>query len=250
MVSDPVEDVLGELARLAADLGPALAPAGHTELLQAVTRAVRELFSAAACSLALVDQDGEWLEFAAAAGAGSEAVVGMRIPAGQGVAGWVLASGQPIELSDVARDPRFARDVAERTGYVPRSILAMPVEGSQQTLGVLEVLDRGGAGGLGADQGQLLTLFARQAALAVEQARVFADLGRALLQAAALTAGGASLRDALTRAAQAAPRPAAELAELAARFHALARLGPDERRAAIELLGVVVAYAERQRGWW
>ena len=249
-MSDHVEDVLGELARLAADLGPALAPAGHAELLQAVTQAVRDLFSAAACSLALVDQDGEWLEFVAAAGAGAEVVVGMRIPAGQGIAGWVLASDQPIELSDVARDPRFARDVAERTGYVPRSILAMPVEGSQQTLGVLEVLDRGGAGGLGADQGQLLALFARQVALAVEQARVFADLGRALLQAAALTAEGASLREALTRAAQAAPRPAAELAELAARFHALARLGSDERRAATELLGVVVAYAERRRGWW
>jgi GAF domain-containing protein len=109
---------------------------------------VRDLLSAAACSLALVDQDGEWLEFGAAAGAGAEVVVGMRIPAGQGS----LASGQPIELSDVARDPRFARDVAECTGYVPRSILAMPVESSQQTLGVLEVLDRGGAGGLGADK--------------------------------------------------------------------------------------------------
>ncbi len=249
-MTGPVEDVLGELARLAADLGPALTPAGHTELLRSITHAVRDLFAAAACSLALADQDGEQLEFVAAAGAGAEVLVGMRIPAGRGIAGWVLASGQPIELSDVARDPRFARDVAERTGYVPRSILAMPVEGSQQTLGVLEVLDRGGAGGLGADQGQLLALFARQAALAVEQAQVFADLGRALLQAAALAAGGASLRDALTRAAQAAPRPAEELAELAARFHTLARLGPDERRAATELLGVVVAYAERRRGWW
>ena len=248
-MSDHLEDLLGELAQLAADLGPALAPSGHAELLQAITQAVRDLFSAAACSLALVDQDGDWLEFVAAAGAGAEVVVGMRIPAGRGIAGWVLASGQPIELSDVARDPRFAREVAEHTGYLPRSILAMPVEGSQQTLGVLEVLDRGRSGGLGADQGQLLALFARQAALAVEQARVFADLGRALLQAAALTAQGASLRDALTRAAQVGPRPDAELAELAARFHALARLGPDERRAATELLGVVVAYAERRRGW-
>jgi GAF domain-containing protein len=249
-VTDPVEDSLAELAGLAADLGPALAPSGHAELLQAVTEAMRDLFSAAACSLALVDEDGEHLEFAAAAGAGAELVVGMRIPAGRGIAGWVLASGQPIELSDVVRDPRFARDVAERTGYLPRSILAMPVEGSQQTLGVLEVLDRGDAGSLDANHGQLLALFARQVALAVEQARVFADLGRTLLQAAAATAQGASLRDALTRAAQAAPRPAAELAELAARFHALARLGPDERQAAIELLGVVVAYAERRRGWW
>jgi GAF domain-containing protein len=249
-VTDHLEDALGELARLAADLGPALAPAGHHELLQAVTQAVRELFGAAACSLALVDEAGERLEFVAAAGAGAELVVGMRIPASRGIAGWVLASGQPVELSDAARDPRFARDVAERTGYVPRSILAMPVEGSQQTLGVLEVLDRGDTGGLGADQPELLALFARQAALAVEQARVFADLGRALLQAAAVTAEGASLRDALTRAAQAAPRSAGELAELAARFHTLAQLGPEERQAATDLLGVMVAYAERRRSWW
>jgi GAF domain-containing protein len=249
-VTDHVENVLGELAQLATDLGPALTPAGHTELLQSITHAVRDLFAAAACSLALVDEDGERLEFVAAAGAGAEVVVGMRIPAGRGIAGWVLASGQPIEISDVARDPRFARDVAERTGYVPRSILAMPVEGSQQTLGVLEVLDRGGAGGLDAHQGQLLAVFARQAALAVEQARVFADLGRALFGAVALTAEGASLRDALTRAARTAPRPAAELAQLVARFHALTRLGPDERQAATELRGVLVAYAERGRGWW
>jgi GAF domain-containing protein len=241
-VTDHVENVLGELAQLATDLGPALTPVGHTELLQSITHAVRDLFAAAACSLALVDEDGERLEFVAAAGAGAEVVVGMRIPAGRGIAGWVIASGQPIE--------RCARDVAERTGYVPRSILAMPVEGSQQTLGVLEVLDRGGAGGLDAHQGQLLAVFARQAALAVEQARVFADLGRALFGAVALTAEGASLRDALTRAARAAPRPAAELAELVARFHALTRLGPDERQAATELLGVLVAYAERRRGWW
>jgi signal transduction protein with GAF and PtsI domain len=52
----------------------------------------------AACSLALVDQDGERLEFVAAAGAGAEQLVGMRIPAGQGIVGWVLASGQPIQL--------------------------------------------------------------------------------------------------------------------------------------------------------
>jgi hypothetical protein len=43
-LSDHVEDVLSELARLAADLGPALTPAGHTEFLQSNTHAVRDLF--------------------------------------------------------------------------------------------------------------------------------------------------------------------------------------------------------------
>lgn len=117
------------------DLGPALALAGHAGLLQASTQAMRDLFATAACSLAPVDEDGGRLEFVATAGAGAELVVGMRILAGWGIAGWVLASGQPIELRDVARDLRLARDVAERTGHLPRSILALPVEGSQQALG-------------------------------------------------------------------------------------------------------------------
>ena len=48
----------------------------------------------------------------------------MRIPASQGLTGWVAQSGQPVAISDVSSDPRFSRQAAEQTGYVPQAILA------------------------------------------------------------------------------------------------------------------------------
>ena len=64
----------------------------------------------------------------------------------RGIAGWVVMSGQAIVVADVQVDPRFARDIAEQTGYVPSSIMAAPLLGADgEVLGVIEVLDRSGA---------------------------------------------------------------------------------------------------------
>src|SRR5205823_2511377 len=112
---------LTELARLATDLGPALKPLGHEDLMTAITGAAKRVLRAQACSVAILDEEGENLVFyAASSDAGT--VVGQRVPVGRGIAGWVIASGQPVAISDLSNDPRFSRDVAERTGYVPRSI--------------------------------------------------------------------------------------------------------------------------------
>ncbi|MGH2746839.1 MAG: GAF domain-containing protein [Actinomycetota bacterium] len=241
-MSDDPQDVLEELARLAAELGPALAPSGHEDLLRSTMSAAKNLFDASACSVALLDEETDELVFYVAAGAGEEDVVGMRVPAGRGIAGWVVTSGQPLAIEDVTRDPRFAADVAESTGYVPRSILAMPLETERRMIGVIEVLDRR-ADRPGAERDmELLSLFARQVALAIENSRVFSDLGRALFAAAADAAHGKSVGRALRRAAEEAPVPQAELAELAAYLNELIRMGPEEQRAATSLLREFVSY--------
>jgi signal transduction protein with GAF and PtsI domain len=104
--------------------------------------ATRALFSAAACSVALVDDDGATLEFVASDGAGAEEIVGVTIPASRGIAGWAAMSGQPIAVRDVQTDSRFARDVAESTHYVPTAIYAAPMlDADGEVLGVLSVLD-------------------------------------------------------------------------------------------------------------
>lgn len=241
MSRDRSFEVLRDLARTATELGPALAPAGHEELLRSITAAAKDIFEAAACSLALLDDAQEELTFYVASGTGAEDVVGMTVPVGQGIAGWVVASGQPIEIADVTRDPRFARDVAESTGYMPRSILAMPLETERAMLGVIEVLDRRAEGGSGPHDMELLALFARQAALAIENSRVFSELGRALFAAVA-RATDEGLGEALRQAARDTSAPSPELAELAAHFNFLARMGPEERLAATRLVGELVAY--------
>ena len=69
-------------------------------------------------------------------------VVGLSIAAHEGIAGYVFSTGQALAVADVAADPRFERSTAERTGYVPRSLLAVPLVDGAGTIGVLELLDR------------------------------------------------------------------------------------------------------------
>lgn len=114
------------------------------ESLSRAVAAVRELFDAAACSCALADPDGAAMHFVAADGAGSAEVIGLQVPVGRGLVGWAAMSGQPVAVRDVGTDARFARDIAESTGYVPTSVLAAPFfDNLGDVLGVLEVLDPG-----------------------------------------------------------------------------------------------------------
>lgn len=250
MAGEESRDLLAELKQLADDIGPALVPAGHHELLSSITSAAKDLFGAAACSLALLDDDEEELIFHVASGAGAEEVVGLRVPVGRGIAGWVVTSGQPIAIGDVTRDPRFASDVAKSTGYVPRSILAMPLETERQMLGVISVLDRGADGRDDRRDMELLSLFARQAALAIENSRVFSNLGGVLLDALVASADqGSSLQQSLEQHSRAASGPSSDMAQLSALFGSLGRAGPEERRVVTLMVTEFLSYLRARQRW-
>ena len=224
------EDLLAELAQLAGALAPVVTPDGDADLLRALTTTARGLFGAGACSLALLTEDEDELVYVAASGDGSEAIVGTRIGAAQGIAGFVLQSGQPVAVSDLRNDARFARSVAESTGYVPQAILAVPVVGSSGPLGVLTLLDRDARREGAQFDIETAGVFADQAALAIEGARAAADVGRMLLTQLAAAADSASgLTEALQSASDAAPDDsmlalATLLARLAARSESDMRL--------------------------
>jgi GAF domain-containing protein len=246
-LEDVERSALRELARVITDVGVALAPAGHDELLHSIISTARALFDAEACSLALLDEDQDELIFHMASGGAERAIVGIRMPVGTGIAGWVVTSGQPIAIRDVADDPRFARHVAESVGYMPSSILAMPLETERDVIGVIEILDPRRGRPQGPNDLDFLAVFARQAALALESVRVFSQLGRALFAAAAHLAEGEDVVAALERVAAAAG-PSAESAQVAASFAELARLGPTECAAASELLRAFLAYVRARDG--
>jgi len=240
------DELLRELGGLATSLGPAVRPVGADELLRSLTETARRLFGAAACSLALLSEDDSELVYTTAAGQGADNVAGMRISSSEGIAGWVVQSGQPIAISDLASDPRFSRELAEQTGYVPKTILAMPVETSQRMLGVISLLDRDPRRP-GADQDMaLLALFADQAALALASLDQFSVLGRVLLAALADAAAGSDLVFALREAADGLPAADTDLAALAAVFAALARSGAAERRLALAVLRDIGEFVGRR----
>jgi GAF domain-containing protein len=93
--------------------------------------------------------------------------VGRRFPASRGIAGWVLSAHEPMIVADLSTSPVFARDLAETTGYVPRSLLAAPLLHGEEAVGVMEVLDPAPITPGPLEAGDLLTLFAGQAAIAL-----------------------------------------------------------------------------------
>lgn len=242
------DELLRSLAATGTALGRAVRPPGAEGLLTAITDTARQLFGAQACSLALLSDDDTELVYTTATGAGADNVVGMRMPSGRGIAGWVAASGQPVAINDLRTDPRWASDVAEGTGYVPRALVAVPVQSPQRLIGVLTVLDRD-AGRPGADRDiQLLSLFAGQAALAVEAVRAFERVSSVLLSALASAAEGSSdLTATLQDIATTADDDVAELAELAGLFATLSRAGTSERELAVRVVREVLRYT-RARG--
>jgi GAF domain-containing protein len=137
----------------------------HRALLQSIADVARAIFAARASSIFLLDEATEELVFEAVSGEGEGALIGMRLPASAGIAGWVLVTRQPIAVDDLASDERFSRSAAEATGYVPNALMAVPLLHEDAVLGVLSVLDPPEGSRFGMAEMELLGLFAAQAAI-------------------------------------------------------------------------------------
>jgi GAF domain-containing protein len=160
-------------------------------VLRSIVEATVALFDAEASSIALFDPARNQLVFEVAAGEQGQGVIGLAIAPDQGIAGYVFTTGQPLALSEVERDARFGRGAAEATGYVPRSIVAVPLIDERGSLGVLEVLDKRSSAAFSLRDIELASVFARQATVAIRASRVERDLV-ALLQGTLTSLAGAT----------------------------------------------------------
>ena len=228
------------VAAVADALSTALAPVGE-DLVAWTARTARAVFGAAACSIALLSDDGSELVFTTSSG-GSPDITGLRLPAGDGIAGWVATTGQPLAVDDLERDQRFAADFATSVGYKPNAILAAPIEIDERLLGVIEVLDRDGARAGAGDDLELLTLFGRQAAVALEATARSRRIGGLLLEALGRVDGTTDLSTALR-----ADESGHGLGTVAAAFADLADAGSRERALATTLLSSVAGFARSRR---
>jgi GAF domain-containing protein len=140
----------------------------YRALLQSVADVARSIFGAQAASIFLLDEEADELVFEAVSGKGERSLIGMRIPSSTGIAGWTLVTRQPLVIEDLTQDPRHAREVAERSGYVPKGIMSVPLLADERVLGVLQVLDRPQRPDFSLQEMELLGLFANQAAIALD----------------------------------------------------------------------------------
>ncbi len=190
----------------------------YRELLQAIVEVARAIFGARASSIFLHEEQTDELVFEAVAGEGAGELIGQRFPSSTGVAGWVLVTRQPLVIEELEQDPRFAREAAESTGFVPKGLMAVPLLHEERALGVLEVLDRPQQAAFSLKEMELLGLFANEAAIALD-----------LLQRAREARAVLEEQDG----------QAAALARLASR---LAEAEPEQREAAQRLLEALEAF--------
>ena len=118
---------------------------------------------------------GDELEFVAAAGPGSDKLIGARLPVTAGLAGWVMREGRPVLTDNTRSDLRFYSGVDQLTGQSTRSLMAVPLIFEGVTNGVVEVVNRHAESGrAGFNQQDLETLqsMADSASIAVANARL------------------------------------------------------------------------------
>jgi len=144
------------------------------QVLATVLEEVRRLLGVVASSVWLSDPETNELVCRQATGPKSECVRGWRLAPGEGLAGWVVRTGESLIVPDIRVDERHFTGVDQATGLDTRSIITVPLRARQDTIGVLQVLDASPDRFKPTDL-ELLEPLAATAAIAIENARLYAE---------------------------------------------------------------------------
>ena len=139
------------------------------QLLTATLQRVKEVLQAPAASILTVE--GENLVFQVALGEKSDQIKPFQIPMDQSIAGWVVQNQQGLIVNDARNDARFFQGTDSQTGFVTESIIAAPLLTKNDAIGVIELFNK--VGGFSQRDLELLTAIASNAAIAIENARLY-----------------------------------------------------------------------------
>ena len=222
-------------------------------LVEPLTRSIEQLLSASAAtmgsneaSVLIRDGDEGDLRFLAAIGEVADQLRDMKVPAGKGIAGFVLSSGQPMVVSDVGGEETFYAEVDKATGYSTQMMLATPLRHNDEVIGVLEYINRSGPPPwepftpAEMDTAALYADALASLVSAYESAKLFRDLGDRLMSedSDALVDVRAWLRGVRDTAEH------KEMMELALLLRELASRGDAERAMCRELLDAVLRFSD------
>ena len=141
-------------------------------LLGHVVEAAQELTDCEATSLLLYDPKTRQLHFEAATNVLLEGLDRIVVPTDNSIAGWVFIHGEPLNVEEALSDARFFREVDVLTRFQTRSVLGVPLRTKEKTIGVLEAVNKRG-GVFGEEDVRLLQALSAQAAIAIENSRLF-----------------------------------------------------------------------------
>jgi len=164
------------------EIGQAITSLDLDHVMMALMERVRRAADADGCSVALIEAGSGDLVFRQAVGATPEierALIGLRLRPGQGIAGWVAQHRQSALIADAPHDPRFFVWPAQPASFGTRDVACVPLVAHDAVVGVLELVNKR-RGQFDQDAVDLLESVATQAAVAIENARLFQETRRRL----------------------------------------------------------------------
>ena len=144
----------------------------RTVLNRIMEKAV-EILDAEAGSLLLVDETTQELVFEVILGPAKDQLAGTRLPPGAGIVGSVAQSGRPQIVNEAQRDERWLPGVGQTAQFMTRALLTVPMKSRDTVIGVIQVLNKRDGTPFSEDDQTLLESFAGNAAVAVENAKLF-----------------------------------------------------------------------------
>lgn len=171
-------DAVQRLQRLQDVSGILASSLNQREVRSLAMHAATQLLDAETGSLLLLDQEAKELYFDVALGEKGDRVRQIRLKLGEGIAGHVAETGEPVLIDDVMNDPRFARSADKKSGFVTRNMVCVPVRVRDRMLGVLQAINKRHGGRF--DEGDLQDFvgLGQQVGIAMENADLYEESNR------------------------------------------------------------------------
>jgi signal transduction histidine kinase len=149
-------------------------------VLNMITEKAVEILDAEAGSLFTTDLETGESVFEVAVGPTASDLIGLRLAPGAGIVGAAAETQKPIIVNDAQQDKRHFSDTDERSDFITRALLAVPMVSKGTSIGVLEVMNKKDGTLFDEQDKQVMMTFASQAAAAIENARLFTQTDQAL----------------------------------------------------------------------
>lgn len=169
----------------------------HNVVRHRAMEAITRLMRAETGSLLLLDRETGELYFEVALGEKGKRLKQVRLAAGEGIAGWVAQNNKPVIIHDVTKDPRFLGSVDKKSKFRTKNMVCVPVVVKGQVIGVLQAINRT-EGSFTSEDLRLFQLFSNQAAVALDNARLYEEIKEAFYATSSALAEAIEKRDPYT----------------------------------------------------
>ncbi|TGN18442.1 SpoIIE family protein phosphatase [Leptospira idonii] len=149
-----------------------------SKVLEMVMESAKSVFRTEASSLLLLDDKKEFLLFHTVTGEKKEEVAKIKVPIGQGIAGTVAVTKQPMIINDAQNDPRVFRDVDKASNFITRNILASPLIVGEEVIGVIEAINTIDRNNFSQNDIDFFLSFSSACAVAIQKTGLLEDLNQ------------------------------------------------------------------------